>query len=99
MAGEPCKPMSDEHVFVPLGVWVQLLSVHFSQPRGHCGVGSVLRLEGGPVQALSDPCACMSSCLLGRISFYERVATRTLRWRRVALALRGPGLLSRCLSR
>jgi hypothetical protein len=71
MAGEPCRPMSDEHVFAPLGVWVQLLSVHSSEPRGHREVGSVLRLEGGPVQALSDPCAWMSSCLLGRISFHE----------------------------
>ncbi len=97
--GSHADPCPDEHVVVPLGVRVQLLSDHSLKPRGHREVTSMLRPEGGPVQALSDPCAWMSSCLFGRISFYTRFATCSLRWRRVALALHGPELLSRCLSR
>ena len=97
--GSHADPCPDEHVVVPLGVWVQLLSVPSSKPRDHREVASMLRPEGGPVEATSDPGAWMSSCLFGRISFYTRFATCPLRWRRVALALRGPELLSRCLSR
>jgi len=84
---------------VPLGVWVQLLLDHSSKPRGRREVASMLSPEDGPVQALSDPCAWMSNLLFGRISFCTRFATCPLRWRRVALALSGPELLSRCLSR
>ena len=59
--GSHADPCPDEHVVVPLGVWVQLLLDHSSKQRGRREVTSMLRPEGGPVQALSDPCAWMSN--------------------------------------
>ena len=69
--GSHADPCPDEHVVVPLGVWVQLLLDHSSKQRGRREVTSMLRPEGGPVQALSDPCAWMSNLFRTYLVLHE----------------------------